>query len=69
MEEYQDESEYAPSGCVSFMTVHQSKGMEFPIVIVDSLYDSPRKENESILNKVYDAFSDRNNFEFELRNC
>jgi len=65
MEEYQDESEYAPSGCVSFMTVHQSKGMEFPIVIVDSLYDSPRKENESILNEVYDAFSDRNNFEPE----
>ena len=65
MEEYQDESEYAPSGCVSFMTVHQSKGMEFPIVIVDSLYDTPRKENESILNAVYDTFSDRNNFEPE----
>lgn len=65
MEEYQDESEYAPSGCVSFMTVHQSKGMEFPIVIVDSLYDIPRKENESILNVVYDTFSDRNNFEPE----
>lgn len=65
MEEYQDESEYAPSGCVSFMTVHQSKGMEFPIVVVDSLYDTPRKENESILNAVYDEFSDRNNFEPE----
>lgn len=65
MEEYQDESEYAPSGCVSFMTVHQSKGMEFPIVIVDSLYDTPRKENESILNAVYNTFSDRNNFEPE----
>lgn len=65
MEEYQDESEYAPSGCVSFMTVHQSKGMEFPIVVVDSLYDSPRKENASILNEVYDAYSDRNDFEPE----
>ncbi len=29
--EYEDDSEYAPSGCVSFMTIHQSKGMEFPI--------------------------------------
>ena len=31
--EYEDDSEYAPSGCVSFMTIHQSKGMEFPVVI------------------------------------
>lgn len=29
--EYEDDSEYAPSGCVSFMTIHQSKGMEFPV--------------------------------------
>lgn len=65
MEEYQDESEYAPSGCVSFMTIHQSKGMEFPIVIVDSLYDSPRKENVTILDSIYKSFSDRNDFEPE----
>ena len=30
-----------PSGHVGFMTIHQSKGMEFPIVFVDSLYSSP----------------------------
>lgn len=65
MEEYQDESEYAPSGCVSFMTVHQSKGMEFPIVIVDSLYDAPKKENDSFLTAVYNTFTDRNDFEPE----
>ena len=65
MDEYQDESEYAPSGCVSFMTVHQSKGMEFPIVFVDSLYDSPKKESKSVLEEVYDEFSDRNDFEPE----
>ena len=41
--EYEDDSEYAPSGCVSFLTIHQSKGMEFPIVIVDSLSNVPRK--------------------------
>lgn len=28
--EYEDDSEYAPSGCVSFLTIHQSKGMEVP---------------------------------------
>ena len=33
--EYEDDSEYAPSGCVSFLTIHQSKGMEFPVVVVD----------------------------------
>ncbi|MBI0578602.1 ATP-dependent helicase [Neobacillus cucumis] len=65
IEEYQDESEYAPSGCVSFMTIHQSKGMEFPIVITDSLYDIPRKDNTTLLNEVYNQYSDRNNFEPE----
>lgn len=65
MEEYQDDSEYAPSGCVSFMTIHQSKGMEFPIVFTDSLYDSPRKDSLSLLDRVYDCYSDRNDFEPE----
>ena len=35
--EYEDDEEYAPTGCVSFLTIHQSKGMEFPVVFVDSL--------------------------------
>ena len=63
IEEYQDESEYAPSGCVSFMTVHQSKGMEFPIVITDSLYDRPANDNQGVLEQVYDAYSHREPFE------
>lgn len=48
IEEYEDFDEYAPSGCVSFMTIHQSKGMEFPIVIVDSLKSVPRKQYSDI---------------------
>lgn len=63
IEEYQDESEYAPSGCVSFMTVHQSKGMEFPIVITDSLYDRPADDNQGLLEQVYNAYSHREPFE------
>ncbi|WP_367946441.1 ATP-dependent helicase [Bacillus cereus] len=63
MEEYQDESEYAPSGCVSFMTVHQSKGMEFPIVFTDSLYDRPGDDIQDILNEVYSVYSSREEFE------
>ena len=37
IDEYEDKIHYAPSGCVSFMTVHQAKGLEFPVVIVESL--------------------------------
>ncbi len=44
IDEYEDQQEYAPSGCVSFFTVHQAKGLEFPIVIVDSLDSVPRKQ-------------------------
>lgn len=42
--EYEDESEYAPKGCVSFLTIHQSKGLEFPIVVCGSLEAVPRKQ-------------------------
>lgn len=65
LEEYQDEWEYAPSGCVSFMTVHQSKGMEFPIVIVDSLYDKPRNDGDSLLTTIYSNFTELKSFEPE----
>jgi len=54
--EYEDFDEYAPSGCVSFMTIHQSKGLEFPIVVVGSLGTSPRKqytEIDELLQKDY----------------
>lgn len=44
IDEYEDMSEYAPSGCVSFLTIHQSKGLEFPIVFVGSLEATPRKQ-------------------------
>lgn len=45
IEEYEDFDEYAPSGCVSFMTIHQSKGLEFPIVVVGSLNLNPVKQH------------------------
>ena len=50
--EYEDEAEYAPSGCVSFLTIHQSKGMEFPIVFVDSLSNVPRKTYKDLMTEV-----------------
>jgi len=53
--EYEDESEYAPSGCVSFLTIHQAKGMEFPIVFVGSLESVPRKNYDERIKNVEDS--------------
>jgi DNA helicase II / ATP-dependent DNA helicase PcrA len=54
--EYEDESDYAPAGCVSFLTIHQSKGMEFPVVFVCSLDSAPYGRYEAlelVLQKQY----------------
>jgi len=58
IEEYEDFDEYAPSGCVSFMTIHQSKGLEFPIVVcgMPSNRQGPRTqytETDQILQENY----------------
>lgn len=50
--EYEDETEYAPSGCVSFMTIHQSKGMEFPVVVVGSLFSTPRNSFREVIQEL-----------------
>lgn len=61
--EYEDEAEYAPSGCVSFLTIHQSKGMEFPIVFVDSLSNNPRKTYKALMAEVEKKYFHRPSFE------
>jgi len=61
--EYEDDAEYAPSGCVSFLTIHQSKGMEFPIVFVDSLGNIPRKAYKDLIKVVEDKHFKRAAFE------
>ena len=43
LEEFEDYDERVQSGCVSVMTIHQSKGLEFPVVCVGSLSRNPRK--------------------------
>jgi len=48
IDEYEDTAEYAPSGCVSFLTIHQSKGLEFPVVIVGGLHSRPSKSYTDI---------------------
>lgn len=61
--EYEDDSEYAPSGCVSFLTIHQSKGMEFPIVIVDSLSNVPRNNINELMVKIEERYFHRPAYE------
>jgi DNA helicase-2/ATP-dependent DNA helicase PcrA len=48
LNEFEDDSEYAPSGCISFLTIHQSKGLEFPVVCVGSLDNVPRKQHTDL---------------------
>lgn len=61
--EYEDDTEYAPSGCVSFMTIHQSKGMEFPIVMVGSLNGTPRINSDDLLEEIEEKYFHREVFE------
>ena len=63
IEEYEDESDYAPSGCVSFMTIHQSKGLEFPVVICGSLDAVPRRQHSVFDDLLEDEFGAGEPFE------
>ena len=63
MGEYEDESEYAPIGCISFMTIHQSKGLEFPVVVVGSLGNAPRRNRDPLMYSVESRFFHRRPFE------
>ena len=61
--EYENDDEYAPSGCVSFLTIHQSKGLEFPIVFVGSLDNLPRKNHKDLMEKIEEKYYNRPAFE------
>ncbi len=63
IDEYEDETEYVPSGCVPFLTIHQSKGMEFPIVVVDSLYATPTKDIDDTLEGLRAKYGKRHAYE------
>lgn len=61
--EYEDDSEYAPSGCISFMTIHQSKGLEFPVVIAGSLGSVPKRNSDPLLYSAENRFFHRKSYE------
>lgn len=61
--EYEDMSEYAPHGCVSFMTIHQSKGLEFPVVVTGSLGNKPERRTDPLMLAAETRFFSRPPFE------
>ena len=67
-DEYEDENGGTPPGHVSFMTIHQAKGMEFPIVFVDSLWSTPQPPanndtNHQLIASISRRFCRRTEFE------
>ena len=65
MGEYESLKEYAPKGAVSFLTVHQGKGLEFPCVIVGSLEEYPTVEKDNVQMKLENSLTKQ--FEPEYR--
>lgn len=68
LDEYESEFEAVPSGHVAFMTIHQAKGREFPIVFADSLWSVPDSElrhdrNNQLMNEIAENYSRRPAFE------
>ena len=66
IDEYEDEERYAPNGKVSFLNIHQSKGLEYPVVIVASLYDNAWSDKTWIPDAVK-IVSGRESYEPENR--
>lgn len=73
MSEFEDFDETLPSGCVSFMTIHQSKGLEFPITIVGSMNAVPTKsytdldvilQSKYYQKPIYEPFDQMKYFDF-----
>ena len=55
LNEYEEEEQSFPSGAVQIMTFHQSKGLEFPVVIAGSLHAQIKsaKKVDDILSDYY----------------
>jgi DNA helicase-2/ATP-dependent DNA helicase PcrA len=65
LDEYEDPYDVFPPGYVQIMTIHQAKGLEFPVVIVDSLDKGPRSETK--MDKELEPYSQRKHSEpYEL---
>ena len=68
LDEYESNTETVPAGHVAFMTIHQAKGREYPIVFVDSLWSKPDSElqkdrNNQLMRSILTEHSRRPEFE------
>lgn len=63
IDEYEDPDNPIPKGFVQIMTIHQSKGLEFPVVIAGSLEKSFRVQKK--VDRDLLPFSKRGTFETE----
>ena len=63
LEEFEDYEEPLPSGCVSVMTIHQSKGLEFPVTVVGSLDRTPRRSRPPLVETLERGYFARPPFE------
>lgn len=61
LDEYEDPYDIFPAGHVQIMTIHQSKGLEFPVVIVGSLDARARSDQE--IDRALGAYYVRPEFE------
>ena len=52
--EYEDADDPFPKGRIPFLTIHQAKGLEFPVVVMGSLYKKKRgpQKNEEIIREL-----------------
>lgn len=63
--EHEDENNPIPKGYVQIMTIHQAKGLEFPVVVVGSLDKQYSAQKD--IDRRLSAFYQRDEFEPESR--
>jgi ATP-dependent DNA helicase UvrD/PcrA len=59
LNEPENPDQIMPSGYVQVMTVHQAKGLEFPVVIVDNLDDKPEIGSDNVIEEFLGQWSQR----------
>lgn len=67
VKEFEEDTQIPNEDTISAMTIHSSKGMEYPVVIMGSLwenlYDRYESKLDKILNSISEQFSKNNIFE------
>ncbi len=63
LNEYENPYDIFPRGYVQIMTIHQAKGLEFPVVIVGSLHKGIRVDKK--LDRLLRPYRPREDFEPE----